>query len=83
MKRSVLLLSALAIVLLSFGLVVLPLASNANVVTLGTWNSTTAYPRNIANQSCAISAGYIYCVGGNTGTGGTNAVYYARSHRLA
>jgi len=44
---------------------------------LGAWMSTNTYPTNIFVQSCAASAGYIYCVGGNDGSGLTNAVYYA------
>ena len=32
----------------------------------------------IDSSSCTISSGYIYCVGGNTGTGYTSAVYYAQ-----
>jgi hypothetical protein len=31
---------------------------------VGTWTSTTAYPITIEQESCAISSGYIYCVGG-------------------
>ena len=38
------------------------------------------YPTNVYTQSCAVSGGYIYCVGGSTTNGGspTNAVYYAQ-----
>ena len=31
---------------------------------VGTWTSTTSYPIIIAQESCATSGGYIYCVGG-------------------
>ena len=77
MNRRALTLSVLALVLLSVGLIVLPLASNANAETLGAWNPTTAYPSKIAESSCVTSGGYIYCVGGNVpGSGPTTAVYY-------
>ena len=44
---------------------------------VGTWTSTTVYPTNIAYESCAIDSGYIYCVGGYTGSAYTDAVYSA------
>ena len=44
---------------------------------VGSWISTTVYPTNISDESCAIYGGYIYCVGGYTGSGYTGAVYYA------
>ncbi len=48
---------------------------------VGTWTQTTAYPVQASGQACAISSGYIYCVGGETAGGQspsyTNAVYYA------
>jgi hypothetical protein len=40
--------------------------------TLGSWNTTTSYPIPIDSQYCAASSGYIYCVGGNNETDGTN-----------
>ena len=40
--------------------------------TLGSWNATTAYPIAIDSQYCVASSGYIYCVGGNNETDGTN-----------
>ncbi|MGA2875811.1 MAG: hypothetical protein ABSE82_09790 [Nitrososphaerales archaeon] len=40
--------------------------------TLGAWNSTTDYPIPIDSQYCAAASGYIYCVGGNNETDGTN-----------
>jgi hypothetical protein len=33
---------------------------------VGTWSSTSNYPQDIYAESCAISSGYIYCVGGQT-----------------
>lgn len=49
--------------------------------SLSPWGSTTAYPTAIYIQSCSVSSGYIYCVGGANGSGAlgptTNAVYYA------
>jgi len=53
--------------------------------TVGTWASTTAYPIPIDSQSCVASSGFVYCVGGNNETDGSNAdsaysstVYYAQ-----
>ncbi len=37
------------------------------------WNSTTSYPVPIDRQACVSSSGYIYCVGGENETDGTNA----------
>ncbi len=62
--------------------------NNANLVysaqasggTIGSWSSQTSYPTDIQSQSCDISNGYIYCVGGYNNTNGyysTNAVYSA------
>lgn len=39
---------------------------------IGSWNATTAYPIPIDSQYCAAASGYIYCVGGNNETDGTN-----------
>ena len=47
-----------------------PLSGNG---TIGSWNSTTPYPIAIDTQYCVASSGYIYCVGGNNETDGTNA----------
>jgi hypothetical protein len=46
---------------------------------VGAWTETTAYPLSLDGQSCAISSGYIYCVGGqeNNQNSYTNAVYNA------
>ena len=44
---------------------------------LGLWTGTTAYPVNVGGQSCVVDSGYIYCVGGDTGNGATDAVYSA------
>jgi len=48
---------------------------------VGSWTSTAAYPVQASGQACAISSGYIYCVGGETAGGSsptyTNAVYFA------
>ena len=45
----------------------------------GSWNSTASYPIPIDSQSCVASSGYIYCVGGNNETDGTNADSIASS----
>jgi len=52
-------------------------ASAQSVGPSGGGGSTSSYPTNIAYQSCGTYSGYIYCVGGNTGSGPTSAVYYA------
>ena len=41
--------------------------------SLGSWSSTTAYPIPVDSQSCVASSSYIYCVGGNNETDGSNA----------
>ena len=38
---------------------------------LGTWFYTTPYPIPVDSQSCVASSSYIYCVGGNNETDGT------------
>lgn len=57
---------------------------------VGSWGSTTSYPIPIDSQSCASSSGYIYCVGGENETTGTNATqthtnsdWYAQLRRRA
>ena len=48
-----------------------PLASDG---AAGPWNQTTSYPVAIDTQYCvASSSGFIYCIGGNNETDGTNA----------
>lgn len=45
---------------------------------IGQWTSTTSYPISVTGQACAVSSGYIYCVGGETSTSSfSNGVYYA------
>jgi hypothetical protein len=50
-----------------------PLSSSG----VGMWTQTTAYPLQETGQACAISSGYIYCVGGEESSSFTNAVYFA------
>ncbi|MDA4134101.1 MAG: hypothetical protein OK441_00845 [Thaumarchaeota archaeon] len=54
--------------------------SSATQVVLA-WNPSTDYPLTVWTQSCVVSGGYVYCVGGLTGsdtvTGSTGDVYYA------
>ena len=52
---------------------------------LGTWFYTTPYPVPVDSQSCVASSSYIYCVGGNNETDGTDgtvapssSVWYAQ-----
>jgi len=49
--------------------------------SVSSWSSTTAYPVGIEGQSCVLSSGFVYCVGGGTWSGGsfivTDSVYYA------
>jgi hypothetical protein len=40
---------------------------------VGPWRSTTAYPVSIDSQACVASSGYIYCLGGENETSGTNS----------
>lgn len=45
---------------------------------VGPWIRTTNYPIQVAFQSCGVTAGNIYCVGGEQNGGVTvNGVYYA------
>jgi hypothetical protein len=46
---------------------------------VGGWTETTDYPITVAQESCAASDAYIYCVGGYTANGprSVNATYYA------
>ena len=45
---------------------------------VSSWAQSTTYPAVVSEQSCVVSSGYIYCVGGNIGAGvATSAVYYA------
>jgi hypothetical protein len=46
-------------------------------VGVGTWTQTTPYQIVASGQACAISSGYIYCVGGAGSSAYLNAVYYA------
>src|SRR5208282_1469261 len=55
-----------------------PFGSHASAESVNpSGGSTTSYPTKTAYQSCATYSGYIYCVGGNTGSGPPSAVYYA------
>jgi hypothetical protein len=48
---------------------------------VGAWTATTNYPVQVSGQACAVSSGYVYCVGGVTGGGQNptfaNGAYYA------
>jgi len=44
---------------------------------VGSWTTTTSYPTTIYEQSCVVSGGYIYCIGGYTTSAVTSAVYFA------
>ena len=40
---------------------------------LGQWRPTASYPIPVDSQACVASSGYVYCVGGENETAGTNA----------
>jgi hypothetical protein len=40
---------------------------------IGSWTQTTPYPVAVDSQSCVSSSGYVYCVGGENETDGTNS----------
>ncbi len=40
---------------------------------VGSWKDTTPYPIPADSQACVASSGYIYCLGGENETAGTNA----------
>ena len=44
---------------------------------IGAWTPTSNYPTNIAEHSCVLSDGYVYCIGGYDGSSYTSNVYYA------
>lgn len=52
-----------------------------SAASVSSWSATTNYPVGIEGQSCVVSSGFVYCVGGGTWSGGalilTAAVYYA------
>ena len=47
------------------------------VGSLTPWISTSSYPYRLSGSSCVANAGYIYCIGGYSGSSYSNAVYYA------
>lgn len=49
-------------------------ATSAYGGSLETWNHTTSYPTaTISDEPCAVSSGYIYCVGGYTKAAGSGS----------
>jgi len=40
---------------------------------VGAWKQTTSYPVPVDTESCVASSGYIYCIGGENQTSGTNS----------
>src|SRR5437016_5610813 len=55
-----------------------PLSSSG----VGSWSPTTSYPTVIYTQSCALDSGFVYCIGGNNGSGvpsgtSSNGVFFA------
>jgi hypothetical protein len=52
-------------------------SQQAHAETLGAWSPTSVYPAAPGATACAISAGYIYCIGGYTSS--TNAYFAAVS----
>src|SRR5438552_19127901 len=36
---------------------------------VGSWASTTSYPTVIYTQSCVLDSGFVYCIGGDNGSG--------------
>ncbi|MDA4137035.1 MAG: hypothetical protein OK449_08610 [Thaumarchaeota archaeon] len=55
----------------------LTFSQRAGADSISPWGSTTNYPVNVDDQSCAVYSGYIYCVGGDIGFNPSNPVYYA------
>lgn len=50
---------------------------------IGSWTSTTAYPKSLDSESCVASGGYLYCTAGEVQSGGNpnvpiDNVYYAQ-----
>lgn len=44
---------------------------------VGTWAKTASYPIGVNSPSCVSESGYVYCVGGATGSSGHSDVYFA------
>jgi len=74
-KRS-LTLTAVMLVVVSFGLALIPLVPAVSAEAPGSWTATTSYPASVFASSCATDGNYIYCVGGDAG-GFVNSVYSA------
>src|SRR5271169_3518620 len=43
---------------------------------VGSWIGATSYPSSVYGQSCDVSSGEIYCIGGHSNSSPTNATYY-------
>jgi len=73
LKRNLIpiLLSVLIIAIVGLSLISVPVAASP----IGTWMPTTNYPTPSDSQSCVVSGGYVYCVGGYIALG---AVYFAK-----
>jgi len=82
LKPIPILLTVLVITVVGLSLISVPVAADDSAIAsgVGTWKSTTSYPTGIGGQSCVVSGGYIYCVGGDTGVSPyeTSAVYFAK-----
>ncbi|MDG6950052.1 MAG: hypothetical protein JRM77_09470 [Nitrososphaerota archaeon] len=64
--------------LLVLSVLVVGFSLNVKAESVGNWTSTTAYGGGIVDyQVCAVSSGYVYCVGGAVGGSVSSAVYYA------
>lgn len=77
-KKLTLSLTICVLVLLSFGLMLLPLAPSVRAEGLGSWTATTGYPALVEGSSCGASGGYIYCVGGIMSGEVNDSTFYAR-----
>jgi hypothetical protein len=76
LKRNLIsvLLSVFVLAVVGLSLISLPVAA------AGLWGPTSSYPTLIFSQSCVSYGGYVYCVGGHTGSSYTGDVYYAPLH---
>jgi N-acetylneuraminic acid mutarotase len=44
---------------------------------ISSWENTASYPTIVNTESCSAYNGDVYCIGGYTGSGATDSVYYA------
>jgi len=81
-RKSISVLSVLVLAIVGLSLISVPVAASG----VGSWKTTSGYPTTAYAESCVVSGGYVYCVGGiapsnlNNKCLLTSAVYFAPVH---